>query len=131
MFHVPNSDRIRFGPAGTDDSWGNNGAFKVTLGKTWFYVIASDGHGWEHVSVSHRSRVPSWEEMCKIKALFWDAEDVVMQLHPRASEYVNNHAFCLHLWRPATGDIPTPPAWMVGDARLGTLEPVREVRRAS
>ena len=47
--------------------------------------------------------------MCHVKDLCWDAEDVVMQLHPRQSEYVNNHPHVLHLWRPKVQVIPTPP----------------------
>src|SRR5580658_4748259 len=43
----------------------------------------------EHVSVSLAHRCPTWEEMCKIKDLFWDDEDVVVQFHPAKSEYVN------------------------------------------
>jgi len=42
------------------------------------------------------------------------ASDCVVQYHPPRSEYVNNHPFCLHLWRPAGLDLPLPPAWMVG-----------------
>jgi len=49
-----------------------------------------------------------------VKGLFWGPEDVVMQLHPAASEYVNKHPFCLHLWRPIEAAIPTPPRIMVG-----------------
>lgn len=78
------------------------------------YVIASDGEGWEHVSVSRKDRCPTWEEMCQVKAMFWDAEYVVVQFHPRESEYVNNHAFCLHLWRQVDADFPTPPSIFVG-----------------
>lgn len=78
-------------------------------------VIYSDGGGWEHVSVSAGNRCPNWDEMCLVKSLFWDHEDVVMQLHPKRSEYVNNHRYCLHLWRPNNGAvIPTPPPELVG-----------------
>jgi hypothetical protein len=45
-------------------------------------VIASDGKGWEHISVSLPNRCPNWREMCFIKSLFWDEEDVVIQYHP-------------------------------------------------
>lgn len=91
-------------------------------------VIASDGshpqtpeigRGWEHVSVSLPHRCPSWAEMCKVKALFWDDEDTVMQLHPPKSEWVNNHKFCLHLWRPIGQAIPRPPALLVGVQSAG------------
>jgi hypothetical protein len=52
--------------------------------------------------------------MAYVKDLCWDAEDVVMQLHPRKSEYVNNHPHVLHLWRPVDVEIPTPPSIFVG-----------------
>lgn len=68
---------------------------------------------WEHVSVSiggrQATRCPTWEEMCIIKKWFWDEEDCVVQFHPPASEYVNNHPYVLHLWRPTDTNIATPP----------------------
>jgi hypothetical protein len=81
-------------------------------------IIAADGSdtGWEHVSVSipDSTKCPSWDEMCLVKDLFWDAEEAVMQLHPPKSDYVNNHAGCLHLWRPVLTAIPLPDSIMVG-----------------
>lgn len=125
-FHVPNQFRIRTGPMRSDASNGNNGAFfvphrGVMAGKNEppLKVIASDGglpgqQAWEHVSVSLPHRCPTWTEMCQIKALFWDDEDVVLQYHPARSEYVNNHPFCLHLWRPIGLDLPVPDSLLVG-----------------
>ena len=114
-FSVPEKFRIRTGRVGSDASFGNNGAFEVRLRHNQtVYVIASDGAGWEHVSVSRRDRCPTWEEMCQVKAMFWDAEDVVVQFHPRESEYVNNHPNCLHLWRQVGAEFPTPPSIFVG-----------------
>ena len=52
--------------------------------------------------------------MCWVKDLFWAAEEAVMQLHPPKSEWVNNHNYCLHLWRPLDGNIPLPPSIAVG-----------------
>jgi len=79
-------------------------------------VVASGRMGWEHASVSLKNRCPNWREMCFVKDFFWDPEDVVMQLHPAKSEYVNMHRYCLHLWRPiGIGvKIPTPPSILVG-----------------
>lgn len=68
----------------------------------------------EHVSVSLANRCPSWAEMCRVKELFWDDEDVVVQFHPKKSQYVNNMPFCLHLWRWTKGDFPTPKTIEVG-----------------
>ena len=115
-FHVPNKSRIRTGPLSSDDGHGNNGAFlvKVPVIGTELRVVASDGGGWEHVSVSLPNRCPSWNEMCFVKAVFWDDDDCVVQFHPAKSQYVNNHKFCLHLWRPTELQIPTPPTEFVG-----------------
>lgn len=125
MFHVPEKFRIRVGAMASDESDGNNGCFELIRhmykGKTKRYtmnVIASDGMGWEHVSVSLPTRAPTWEEMCWVKSLFWDREDCVMQLHPPESEWVNNHPHCLHLWRPVSAEIPRPPMITVGMQEL-------------
>jgi hypothetical protein len=61
------------------------------------------------VSVSTKTRCPFWKEMCFVKDLFWDAEEPVMQLHPAKSTWVNNHNYCLHLWRPTGEELPLPP----------------------
>lgn len=116
-FHVPNHFRIRQGPAGSTEADGNNGAFQFSRGKVCKYlIVASDGEGWEHISVSMlgQKRCPTWAEMCMIKNIFWDDEDWVVQYHPARSEYVNVCETCLHLWRPTTVALPTPPKWMVG-----------------
>lgn len=113
---VPEQFRVRTGRGASEASYGNNGAFVVPL-KTHsqtVFVIASDGEGWEHVSVSRKDRCPTWAEMCEIKALFWPEDEWVVQYHPARSDYVNVHQFCLHLWRPIGGQFPTPPSWMVG-----------------
>lgn len=68
----------------------------------------------EHVSVSLAHRCPTWEEMCKVKDLFWDSEDVVVQFHPAKSEYVNLSKTCLHLWRWTKGTFPQPNKIEVG-----------------
>lgn len=107
---------------------GNNGSFVIPHHRIKNYVyftIVSDSIGWEHVSVSLGVRIkgkgskpvdrcPTWEEMCYIKELFWSDDTTVMQLHPPKSEHVNNHAYCLHLWRPTTELIPLPMAEQVG-----------------
>lgn len=77
-------------------------------------IIISDTGGWEHVSVSTAYRCPTWAEMCWVKDACFDDEEVVMQLHPAKSEYVNFHPYCLHLWRPIHHDIATPPSAYVG-----------------
>lgn len=116
MFQVPEKFRITSG-AGLYNSTaadGNNGAFFIKCKGVKLRVIASDGEGWEHVSVSAAARVPTWEEMCCIKDIFWGPEDTVVQYHPPRSDYINCHPYTLHLWRPVGVDFPRPPAIMVG-----------------
>jgi hypothetical protein len=99
---------------------GFNGAFGLHMpGEARLVcVIASDGLGWQHVSVSFgqsSSRVPSWDVMCWVRDLFFEPEDWVIQFHPPLTEYVNNHAGCLHLWKCIDGRVqPTPPSELVG-----------------
>lgn len=69
---------------------------------------------WQHVSVSLPDRCPTWEEMAHIKKLFWGEDVTVVQFHPKKSEYVNNHPFCLHLWRKKDEEIELPPSGLVG-----------------
>ncbi|MFW8567043.1 DUF7694 domain-containing protein [Orrella sp. 11846] len=117
-FKVPNQYRIRdpkFGWLATDDSAGNNGAFVIPLPRGQrLNVIASSDSEWEHVSVSRKDRCPTWEEMCKVKELFWCPEDCVIQFHPANSDYVNVHEYCLHMWRPVRESFPIPEFWRVG-----------------
>ena len=118
-FSVPNKYRLRSGPMASDDSLGNNGFFIIPIpgpSKQHLSVIASDGYDWEHVSVSLPSRCPKWDEMNYIKDMFWEDSDLVIQIHPPKSEYVDNCTYCLHLWRKSgTNDFAeTPPSLLVG-----------------
>lgn len=98
-------DKIAGGEEGDDGAAYQTGSLRI---------VASWGAGWEHVSISRRDKCPSWAEMDFVKRLFWDDEESVMQLHPPRSEWVNNHPYCLHLWKPIGQEIPLPPSWMVG-----------------
>jgi hypothetical protein len=114
MFHVPNQWRMRKGRLGSDPLAGNNGAFVVPVGRVYANVIASDGSGWEHVSISIAGRCPTWDEMTKIAAYFWDDTDVLVQFRPAKEDYVNCHPYTLHWWRPVNVSIATPPSILVG-----------------
>jgi len=117
VLHQVEMARVRGGRMGSDETFGPNGMFMFRRErghKTELKVISSDGGGWEHVSVSTETRCPTWEEMDFIKGMFWDDDECVMQLHPPRSEWVNNHQYCLHLWKPIGDDIPRPPSEYVG-----------------
>lgn len=109
--------RVRHGPMASDDSFGNNGAFYLRRNGVVFFCIASDGGGWEHVSVRvlyPKPRVCTWEEMQWVKEQWWTDEETVVQYHPRKADYVNCHPDVLHLWRPTERILPTPPTEFVG-----------------
>jgi hypothetical protein len=101
----------------TDAKWGNNGAFVVPGPERHrLFVIASDEDGWEHVSISlhNEARLPTWTEMCYVKDLFWDEDEVVIQYHPAKADYVNFQSSTLHMWKPVGIELPRPPHTMVG-----------------
>lgn len=100
----------------------NAGPFASPAGVTWgvfqapvnsgrtIRIISSgsvddipEGAGWEHVScsvVEDQGNPPTWQEMCRVKDLFWTDEETVLQFHPRKEDYVNQHPGVLHLWKP-------------------------------
>lgn len=115
---TPEQYRIKKGVLKSDSTNGNNGAFEIPFSlRTKAFVIASDGYGWEHVSVhvmsDGKERTPTWSEMCKIKEMFWDDSDSVVQFHPKRSEYVNQHKHCLHLWKKIGVEYELPPIYLV------------------
>jgi len=101
---------------GSTPDYGFNGLFRFRMGMKQLRVVASEGEGWKHVSVSieGENTPPKWDTMCAVKDLFWESEDCVVQFHPPRSEYVNFHPGCLHLWQPIDQPFPTPPSIMVG-----------------
>lgn len=129
-----NRCRHRTGQMASTDRDGMNGAFQVpiTINRmTVAMCIVSNGTmpgakesglDWEHVSIHIRDlsqpirdqqRVPTWDEMCWIKELFWNQDEEVIQVHPKKENYVNTHQNVLHLWRPVDGIIRLPNKIMV------------------
>ena len=97
-------------------------------------VVWSWGGGWDHVSVSWKNHNPTWDEMCAVKKMFFDPEEVCVEYHPAESEYVNHYPYCLHIWRYQQPGMPMPPAWMVGPKKGQTVEDsmregLRELRK--
>jgi len=118
MFKVPEKYRVKTGSTDSKEDIGNNGHFIIKSLKLTCIpnIICSDMEGWEHVSVSLPHRCLTWEEMCIIKAMFWSEDDFVVQMHPVKDDYVNNHPYCLHLWRKTNTNnfCEKPPSILVG-----------------
>jgi hypothetical protein len=137
MRNEPNLRLERYrqgGPPGINAGW-----FVIPRVSGDLRFMVGNGGGWDHVSISLAHRCPTWDEMCLVKDLVFRDDEWVMQLHPARKDHINNHPFCLHLWRPqsaaemaeihrqwdaagedgmwpeaAPGVIPLPPNWMVG-----------------
>lgn len=88
----------------------DGGAFRLLDGLA---VIASKGDGWDHVSVSLPDRTPTWDQMDRVKRMFFEDHETAMQLHLPPAQHINVHPHCLHLWRPHNAPIPLPPEEMV------------------
>ena len=89
--------------------------------------VCSTGAGWEHVSVApfHRRIVPSWDDMCTVKDIFWYKDEAVIQIHPPEAEYVNNIPNCLHLWRCTYREMVLPPSVLVGIRKGQTADQIK------
>lgn len=97
----------------------NYGLFKVPGEKGILTIISSgladhiDANNWEHVSVSYKTECPTWNDMDKIKKLFWRDDETVVQFHPREDKKKNFHENCLHLWKMANSEFILPPLILV------------------
>lgn len=118
-----NQYRIREGKLASTDEYGLTGAFRVPpiLNRRGLTIISSDAsdwsadeigeNKWEHVSVSiteSPNQIPGWLEMQWVKEQFWGDDEVVLQIHPRKDDYVNQWN-ALHLWRPIGFNPLVPP----------------------
>lgn len=52
-----------------------------------------------HVSLSYPDHDPTWEEIKLVRAAFFPPQIDAMILLPRASNYINIHPHCFHLWQ--------------------------------
>lgn len=49
--------------------------------------------------------IPTWNDMCELKDMFFGEEEEVYQIHTKKYEYVNIQSNCLHLWKPIGHEI--------------------------
>jgi hypothetical protein len=112
--HPPNLRAEKLRIEGGPD-FGNNGAFILSSAAGIpLKIIASDGAGWDHLSVSTNFRTPTWEEMEAARKLFFRDDEWAVQYGVPAAVHIDAHPYTLHWWRPQCEAMPRPPAWMVG-----------------
>lgn len=65
-----------------------------------------DGREWLHVSVSRKSRVPSYDELTRIKRDFIGEDKKAVFVLLENKNHVNIHNYCLHLFYSAENPLP-------------------------
>ena len=83
--------------------------------RAWMYnglmIIASvgkyeDGLEWLHLSVSRKSRIPSYEDITRVKRDFIGEDRKAITVLPEKKYHVNLHENCLHLFYSADNPLP-------------------------
>jgi len=91
-------------PWGAASTWRNYKKLLLVLGSV---EEKDDGKKWLHISVSHRRRMPSYEEMCYVKKHWIGDEHKAIEVHAPVEEHFNFHEHCRHLWC-CLGEDPLP-----------------------
>jgi hypothetical protein len=66
-----------------------------------------DGKLWFHVSISHRKRMPTYDDLVYLKRHWIGDDRKAIMVLPEISKHVNIHEYCLHLYCCLEGD-PMP-----------------------
>lgn len=77
-------------------------------------IVASNGGGWDHLSVSTADRCPTWMEMEHVRKIFGKSYEIWVQFGVPSTEHINFHPYCLHWWRHHHREIRLPPSNMIG-----------------
>jgi hypothetical protein len=87
-------------PIATIAGWGYrniDGDGTVIVSTGWF-----DGIEWKHASMTRDGRVPSYEDLCRLRrAVFGDGW--AYQVFAPPNQHINHHDYALHLWGRADG----------------------------
>lgn len=103
-----------------------NGRAFITKDRGMKALVSVDeinGAEWLHLSVSRKSRCPTYEDLQEAHASFLDPDKPAYQVFPRRDEHRNFHATCLHLWQPLGPD-PFPDPLL---ERANTIGPPAEL----
>lgn len=73
----------------------NNKAYNMDTGSKVLYSVEN---GKEHVSISHKKRYPTWDEVSYVRYKLMKPNSYVVQILPPREEYINLHENCFHLW---------------------------------
>lgn len=62
-------------------------------------IIVSVDNGKYHLSISHPSRLPTYDELKNARYKYTPNHLYMAQIFPPKDEFVNLHKYCLHLWQ--------------------------------
>lgn len=91
-------------PGEDGERWVSRGGMSVI----WSVATELDGRCWLHVSVARPNRLPSYDDMKRVKHLFVGPGRVAYSVWPPERDHISIHDRCLHLWCPLEGDWPLP-----------------------
>lgn len=74
----------------------------------------TEGQEWTHASISHVSRMPSYDELCQLHAAVWGTDGYSYQVFAARSSHVNIHEHALHLWGRSDGARVLPDFGFLG-----------------
>ena len=80
--------------------WASRGGLLVMMTAD---VMSDDGR-WLHLSASRASHVPTYADLCEVKALFFGPEREALHKFAKRSEHVNDHPYVIHLWSRLDAD---------------------------
>lgn len=66
-------------------------------------AVKDDGKLWYHVSFSRSKQIPDYDDRAYIKQVWFGDNRWAFELLPEASNHVNFHPNCLHLWHCLEG----------------------------
>jgi hypothetical protein len=88
---------------GYDGVWDN-----MSMGMRVIYSLARYRNDnfrlWVHLSISHRVRIPYYDDLVYLKRNWLGDEVNAIMVLPKESEHVNIHPRCLHLFHCVSGD---------------------------
>lgn len=75
-------------------------------GMTFIVSVAceDDGKEWMHFSVTHPTRMVTYDELVEVKELFCGRDKKAIFILPPRSQHINVHVNCLHFFRCLSND---------------------------
>lgn len=69
-----------------------------------FSIEQHDTLQW-HLSVAHKERYPSWDELMAFRSFIFDDDMEVIMVMPGVKDYVNVHERCFHMWHDTKSNL--------------------------